>query len=74
MEKSPKSLLCARGTGFLSVLSDFFYHRRFNFKGTASLKPLLKMLLLWGGHIDELLAGLSTLLNGDRISGWRESM
>lgn len=35
---------------------------------------LLWMLLLWGGHTDELLVGLSTLLNGDWVSGWRESL
>ena len=46
MERSPKSLVCARGTGLLSLLSDFFHHRQFNFKGTAAFKSLPDMLLL----------------------------
>lgn len=40
MERSPKSFICARGTGLLSMLSDFFHPRQFNFKGTAALKSL----------------------------------
>lgn len=46
MERSPKSLICARGTG-LPLLSDFLHHRQFNFKGTAAFKSLPDMLLLW---------------------------
>lgn len=62
------------------ALVSFLCSQISSITGDSILKAQHHSNLCWrcscygGGHIDELLAGLSTLLNGDRISGWRESM